>query len=1839
MKRIIFALTLLTAMTATAQTDWKKIDRLIGDGSYTTAYNQAAQSLTSASSPERLRAAWYMAKAAAMYQEDAYDSAEARYRTLLPGLAPLDQALCHAFLGEYEEALRHEALLQNTTVEQVGDYASGGKTQNMTPTVYDMIVVMMQDRADLTPQQRLDWQRRLVELHKDDNDDLRIWHDLRLHAYDRAVPNRNLQYGDLQHYINKYRGTKSPLYTLFHARMAEQCNGRGEYVDALRWCDSAIALFPKSEGGVQCANLRQEITRVSIDLGGEGRTLAPGRQSLVRVAYRNASHLYMRIVPYVENHSYDQKAKAKLLASKPLAEWEVAVPGNREYRQESALLALPAMKAGRYVLMVAPQADFRAQGFMAYTLNCTDMQLVQNGSEGLLLDRTTGLPIAGQELRMESNGTVLARATTDRDGRYRFVLDDFHWGRQLVAERDGYRLVTQFMRSPAEAENAMQPRVEVRTDRPIYKPGEEVQVALLAYRGDGLEASVTHSKELRLLLRDPNWQEVGDTLRLTTDDFGIASARFAIPTDRIAGLYTLEVSADGRTLSSEGIRVEEYKQPKFMVTLEPTQGAAPQFGSPCTVKGLAASYSAVPISGARVQYSIERRRLNRWWWRWWGYEDGSTVAEGELTTAADGSFDIAFTPEPDSSIELSTKPSFEYVIRVDVTDLNGESHPASTSMRVGYRTAFLSLEGGEEVGTLDGLKPKYIDINGTPLPGKVDIKIERLRQPEAPLLDAPAMTLGDHHTLGEAEFRKAFPLFAYGKDYNDRDRWAVVSRGWKGESGVYRITLVAEGADTAVEYRTVTTPDARKVQSQKLLWVGESQGSVEVGETYRLRCGSRFKDVEVYYLLRVGNKERDFKRIRISDELKEIAVPVDSAMLGGFQVDLVAVREGIVEHVSKRVSVPFTHKKLNVEIHTFRDKLLPGEQEEWTIKVKGERIKVKEAAMVMTMYDDALNSYGQQPWGFSPWRSNGSMGLSVLTLHGNMGNWMLNPKYEHYRGSQPTVWNLMEALPHYSRWGRGRIMYKAAAARNSMVTVSMEAVEEEAAFTVVEDNAVPMAAMGAAMDADEGVTGAAPEPVQVRQNLNTLAFFATDLRTDADGIATYRFTVPELLTRWNVKGLAFTKDIKIGTLDKTLVTQKPLMVQPNLPRFLRHGDSLALMAKVVVNEELRMKNEELHVEVNFLLTDAATGDTLCHHTENVLVKDAAQVMFPVEVPRNVYVATYRIVAQAEGMSDGEQGQVPVVSSRQAVTVSQPLYINGKGEKAFTFPLSTFATPTAEPHLLAAEVVSDPIWLAVKAMPYLQELESPSNLYLANRLYVNSLGKKVLDNLDILESLENLEKLGEGQEVRLKMNEDVKQTLLQATPWVRDAQSEQEQRQAMAAYFDQGRIDKELSATASQLAAQQNGDGGWSWMPSGESSAWITQQILKKLSAVANMQSSVKELALKYIDREEQRYYDRWIKPNLKKGYDCQPTNIDYLYTRSFYGKGSTEAYKYYYANALKRYRDYEHLYTQAQLALVFQRAGDTKQARDLIRRLKEKALTSDEMGTYWRDNRSGWWWYQRPIETQALLIQAFSEVTPKDTAFIGQMQQWLLKQKQTTHWGNDEATVKAIDALMVGSGSRKTRDSRNSSFSRDSRDSRVSSDISLIVCGAEVTAQAEGLEGYRQKRWTGSELDTILAHPSETITLRKETAGIAWGGVYYQYTDDMDKIPASESGITLRRTYHTPLPTLKVGDRVKVRIDITCDRHMEYLELIDGRPSCVGPLSTEAGWHWNDGLRYYITVGNTDTRCYIDRLEKGRYWFEYEVYVTNPGTFLSGPVTMQCMYAPEFRATAPAQTLHIDPAR
>ena len=1861
-----------------AQTDWKKIDNLIVNKSYKTAYTQAeALFKKTTNSTDLLTAAWYMTRAAAEYQEDCYDSSIARYRAILPRLDAVERAVCYAFLGEADSALMDEELLKQTPAIRLAPFCEKGdrKGLNLTPTAFDVVARAVIGHYD-DRNKREALLKKLVALHESDDDAIRIDLDMQLlNLWGENEPSM----GDghiIQRYINKYRGSKCPMVADLFCRMASWLESRDRLPEAVRYCDTAIALFPQSEGAAACADIRNAIVarHLAFGLNADEFVVYPGRPSLCKVDYKNLGRIHFSLYPY------DGSAFRGFINNppKPLKRWTVDVVDDGTHHQQSALFDLPPLAVGNYIL-VATTDGKEDENSARIAFDCCDFLLNVNGDIFQMVDAVSGEPISGQQVVGIDYRDHRDTAVTDADGCFRFAKNNlFSRSRlSLRIRRGGYTYQRNTWFDRREVKERISSKLHPLADRPIYRPGDTVHLAAILYECDGLDGRTLAGREVSFSVNDPNGKQRA-CLQATTDAHGVVSATYVLPVDGLAGGWYVWVRGAGISQYMH-LRVEEYKQPKFMVSLDdPSLAAideAPVFGRPVTIRGRATAYSGASLSGAKVKYRVVRQA----YWRWNWFEP---VEMGSDSTVAsvDGTFDISFVPQPDTNSDLSRRPTFQFGIFVDVTDLNGETHSASTFLAIGRENVRLQLDAMQpNVRSLREVGFSYTDLSGRPVKGKVSVNVMRLIPSDTLRLEHPLIKNNPDAlmTLSRDEFRRLFPGYAYSAEevnYHNAERdfqYVTIARtdGTSERtairlddkhlpSGIYCIVVSDGTVSDTIHTIVLTLPDERQTVADELLWADVDTLSVLPGGRLTLRYGSAYEGSRFYYTLSGPNGElRDVRWLPADRRIKSLSIPVDSTLLGGFYVHLVAVCRGVKEEWRSHIDVPFDHKKLHVDIATFRDKLQPGDQEEWTIRVEsGNRKEQSDASsIIMTMFDDALSSYGSTDyWYLRPWR--GAYGRPFYWVDKSLYN---NGYYEPLPGLGSTAFHTYEYIllgglvGEYGLFYPYRRMYKnsavaevttclevadaaePAAARGAYVKNSLQGnvrARTASKASVLQTSEEEEAILATGMD--DAASGQ-PE-VQLRTNLNTLAFFVADLRTDSTGTAVYRFRVPDLLTRWRLRGLAFTNDLKIGNLDRTLVTQKPLMVQPNIPRFLRHGDSLVLMAKV-----MNLTDDERKVRVLFSLNNQNTPMILNEQMVTVPAQGSAQVTFPIaDLPTDLYVATYEITAQTiDGndtlatYSDGERGEIPVVSSRQAVTLSQPLYINGKGEKTFHFPLSTFhSSTTAEPHLLAAELTTNPIWLAVKSMPYLKEQKNPSTLYLANSLYVNTLANKILEKLDIIEMLG---KLADTANTRLKINEDVKQTLLEATPWLRDAEAEVEQRQAIANYFDSARLSEEFSKLNAQLASRQNSDGGWSWMPEGESSPWVTMQVLKRLSILKQSNNQAIKQSLSYVDREEQRHYEKYIKPYLKK-YKWEPDNIDYLYTRSYYGKGTTEAYKFYYKNALKNYRKYNGLYTQAQLALIFQRHGDKKAARDLIRRLKEKCLVNDEMGMYWRDNRSGWCWYERPIETQSLLIQAFREVVPQDTLSIALMQQWLLKQKQTTHWGNDRASVEAISALVMAS--------TNVTSTASPTSLEALKSTTMTLCGIDLSVPSEGLEGYRSQRWEGPALDSIIALGDSTITIRKNTSGIAWGSVYFQYTDDMDKIPSSESGITLKRTYLdrnnqnilNTQNTLKVGDRIKVRIDISVDRNMEYLELIDGRPSCVEPLSTRAGWNWNQGLRYYVEVKNTATHCYINRLEKGKYVVEYEVYVTNPGTFLAGPVTMQCMYAPEFRATAPAQRLKVN---
>ena len=1044
-----------------------------------------------------------------------------------------------------------------------------------------------------------------------------------------------------------------------------------------------------------------------------------------------------------------------------------------------------------------------------------------------------------------------------------------------------------------------------------------------------------------------------------------------------------------------------------------------------------------------------------------------------------------------------------------------------------------------------------------------------------------------------------------------------------------------------------------------LLWGYQAKDKIEAGETAALKIGTTKQDVCVVWFLEKGYDVVDYGTMMLSNEVRDWTLQTDETWRGGFTLRLVTYKENEMKELHYTFDVPHRERELDITLTTFRDRLTPGEPEKWTLHIENNEHQPVEANLVAALYDAALDVYGENHWSLAPWHTF-YMWNSLGRATGTEWSCGVSPKAAWTQlpvVSCPTLLYL-----NGSEMGRIVVGYGARRARGipTMAMAKNSAVVEEAAMAADEAVAydlaevVPTASQKAVFNHDDGETSGGsveaeeeadegtPENVYIRQDLTHTAFFEPCIRTDADGNAEVSFNAPDLLTEWNFRGVAFTKDIKVGKFLEKVITRKELMVQPNLPRFLRQGDEFEFTAKVS-----NISEADMEAKVRLQLTDSRTGKPLKGWTKAKTQKvqlakgEVKAVSFAVSVPEDVFAITYLITAAGNQHSDGEQGVVAVLTNRTLVTESLSMYANAGEKKTYTLEsLKKNNSKTLAHHKLSLEYTSNPIWYAIQALPALDETTNPSIEQLFHRYYANSLSLGILRRHPQIESVFQrwADETPDAFLSQLEKNNDLKQIVLSETPWLLQAESETADRRRIADFFQTERAEATLAELREQLLKLQNADGGWSWMPGFDSNAYITMLMLRGLGELreqgcidpdddAELKAALTK-AIGFIDAEYYKQYLDWLKWEKESStfWDKRtfsPICTNYLFTRSFWTdysfKAKTRAsFDYFYA-ALKRVSHvHDGLMTKALTALTFYRNGDKKLSDGILKLFDESALFSDEMGQYWRDNMAGWFWYNAPIETQSLIIRAYDECSGGKQD-IGLMQQWLLKQKQTTRWANSVSSAHAVYALLIGGGSQALDNNKTAT---------------LTVGGKKIVPEKqEAGTGYFRKNWSSPEISRSMAN----VTIdNSKNPSCSWGALYWQYFENLDKVEHSEQGFSVSAFYYkvTDEGTLanidgpvSIGDKIRVRLRFTVDRNLEYVQVKALRPAGLEPVSTRSGGVWNGGLSYYLAVEDAATSLYIDYLNKGDYTVEFDCWASQAGSFLSGTVTLQCLYAPEFRAT------------
>lgn len=1122
----------------------------------------------------------------------------------------------------------------------------------------------------------------------------------------------------------------------------------------------------------------------------------------------------------------------------------------------------------------------------------------------------------------------------------------------------------------------------------------------------------------------------------------------------------------------------------------------------------------------------------------------------------------------------------------------------------------------------------------------------------------------------------------YSKSFaSDKEKQLKIqeSRNWK--PGVYLVEAITKdkyGEEVKdLHYFTLFNETGKTPpENQNPFWFMPLKTDVQPGQKAILLVGTRLSNVQVLYEIEHQHKIVQRKWMKLSNEQERIEIPVEEKHRGNFAVHFIMVNNNRSWHKDETINVPWPSQALVISSGTMRNKLDPGKPETWKLTVKGPTGDKVMAEMVASMYDASLDAFRSHQWNFdlsrttfdaTGWTSSNLgavQGGRIYTSEGwyNYGEYQFR-KYDELNTFGFEAGNRMyflrgaismqaESTTGVSEGNKdvvGKRKYRTVAAPSELdpkvsipgaisYNVSLEKDEEPPSPSVKTNSE--------AFDRISG-GGDVPSP-QIRTNLNETAFFFPHLETDADGNVVIQFTAPEALTRWNFMAFAHTKTLQYGQYNFQIPTQKELMVMPNLPRFLREQDRITVTSKIS-----NLSDADMNGTVELLLFDALTMQPIDSKLGNATTKQSftakkgqsTTATWELKIPEGVEAVQYRVVATAGAFSDGEEAALPVLTNRMLVTETLPLPINGGQTKEFRFERllgSGTAGSTLRNHRLTLEFTSNPAWYAVQALPYLMEYPYECAEQTFSRFYANSIAMHVANSSPkikaVFESWKT--KTPDAFLSNLEKNQELKALVLEETPWVLQAKDESERKRRVGLLFDLNRMSNEQNRCLRQLNELQMSNGGWPWFKGMPDDRYITQHIVTGLGHLDhlgvkqvredNKTWSMLQQAVRYLDERMREDYEEILKhdkANKDKNH-LGYLQIQYLYARSYFkdvelDNRNQEAFQYFLKQS-KQYWQTQSRYMQGMLALILYRYDDKVIAGSIMKSLKETALKNEELGMYWKENAGGWYWYQAPIETQALLIEAFDEVAADQTS-VDAMRVWLLKNKQTTDWKTTKATAEACYALLL----------------RGTNWLATESDVQIVVGTQTIDPKKQDVAveagtGYFKMAWTGNEIKPEMGK----IKMTKSGPGVSWGAMYWQYFEQLDKITAAQSPLEIKKQLYkvrntaagpvldaiTENTALQPGDKIRVRIELRNDRPLEYVHLKDMRASGVEPVNVLSQYKYQDGLGYYESTRDAATNFFIGYMPKGVHVFEYALVAVHAGDFSNGITTAQCMYAPEFAA-------------
>ena len=1566
-------------------------------------------------------------------------------------------------------------------------------------------------------------------------------------------------------------------------------------LDKLNYINYALSHWGGWSRMNELRNAQKRLTEPMFRVKDMPQVLRPGEKAWVHLNVRNLQNLKISIsrlnITADNDYNAQDEATYKMLLKNTTKlhqkDFSRNYYGRPDYETVKDSIEIGGnLPLGAYLMEVtSDNSGIAPQRQLFYVSNLAVMiqQLPDDKHRYVVVNATDGQPIAGAKIELydqrydfktkKDKRTVHARLTTDENGEAYFKNVD---GRVLISTNNDKFMPAKYIylsRTRYYEQKDNETKYQVYTDRSIYRPGQKVHATAISYIvKKGLDANVPgKSKELKFILRDANLKQVAEQ-KATTDEYGTASVDFELPQGGQTGMYHVSVNDQANRF----FRVEEYKRPTFEITF-PKVNEKYNWGDTVVVKASAKTYAGVPVQGAKVEYQVTRR--NQLWW-WGAGSAGQLVKTDSCVTREDGTFDVEIPleaslsgkNEADMSDFMRQARFFNFEVSAIVTDISGESHEGVMSLPLGTKPTILTVNLPKRIEA-DSLKTvtfAYRNASGMPISSRLKYRIDKGEWKDA-----------------EANVPVSI------KEYASSASSASSSLVWK--SGVHQLEAIC-GQDTLQQKFTLfSMKDTHPVEPTTEWYYQTAKTFPRDGKPVYIQVGSSENGAHIVYSIIAGNKLLEKGAWELGDSIVTLPFSYKEEYASGIVLNYSFVKQGKCYTRMMSIARPLPEKKLNIAWKTFRNCLTPGQKEEWTLKITTPDGKPAKAQLMSVLYDKSLDQIAPHSWNLSLgfyqslpncyWKHN-------LTFRSFYLNGVYPTKYydekqldvDKFNGKFFSYYAYMQAveLSKLERSSGGTVESvriqkdevvreeaKVVRIRGSkMVRVAAAAPSANKVFDVVEE--MPQFAGGSGSDAGQFL-----DQVQVRENMNETAFFYPALESDNNGNVAIRFTLPESVTTWKFMGLAHDKEMRNGLLVDEAVAQKTVMVQPNMPRFLREGDKATIVAKLS-----NTSGKKVSGNARMQIIDPETNKVVWQKTQgyHIDANGSATVAFDVQgLKEGVYIN--KVVAAGNGYSDGEQHYLPVLSNRELVVNTLPITLHQKGEQSFDLS-KLFAgkdgkkAKNADDAKVTIEYTNNPSWLMIKALPAISNPDEEDAISLMSAIYANTITTHIQKYL----SLENQSEKNLSQEtIRL-----------------------------------QNQVEK--------LKKLQNADGSFSWWKGMKGSRYMTTSVAEmmvRLNAVAGVQKSTAKMltsAIDYLSWQTAQEV-REMKKQEEKKHKVSPSEqaLHYLYILSMDGrkmKQNLEADKAYLLEKMSKMTGDFTIYGKARAAVVLagnsqQNAAYREKAGEYLQSVNEYAVYREEMGRYYDTRKALYSWRNYKIPTQVSVIEAMQMLKPNDKQTIEELQRWLLMSKRTQVWDTPVNTVDAVYAFMKGNESNWDKKAENAVLKLDGKLLPMPQDSTTL--------------GY---------VKTEKAGKASTLSIRKKSDYTSWGAVYAEFKQPLSEIASAESGIKVRRVI-VPAESqgrgtaqAKVGEKVKVTLIITADRDYDFVQIMDKRAACLEPVNQLSGYQWNLGC--YVSPRDNTTNFYFDRLSKGKHVVEMEYYVDRKGDYQGGTCTAKCAYSPEF---------------